>query len=166
MFKELFDHVPIRRRRIEPYTDPTAMADIFRHVKPTGSFCGKPLTCAARRFQIQGDAAIAVVIVKKPAEPSAAHLETQVAVTLRHSPRFRQRAQQRNDLPAAPGRGGRLVYRTGFAHDLTCFDLGLVTLPDLPMYARFKAVISSFSSLSMACITRSDFRHFRFTIEP
>jgi hypothetical protein len=142
------------------------MADIFRHVKPTGSFCGKPLTCAARRFQIQGDAAIAMVIVKKPAEPSAAHLETQVAVSRRNDPRFGQRAQQRNDLPAAPGRGGGLVYRTGFAHDLACFDLGLVTLPDLPMYACFKAVISSLSSLSMACITRSDFRHFPFTIEP
>jgi hypothetical protein len=122
--------------------------------------CRKPLTGAARRFHSQSDPAIAVVIVKKPAERFTAHLETQVAATRRYGPRFGQRVEQRNDLPAASGRGGGLVLRTRFAHDSSCFDLGLVTLAGLPMYACFKAVISSLSILSMACITRSDFRHF------
>jgi hypothetical protein len=49
---------------------------------------------SGRRFQVQGEASIAVVVVKEPPQTFAAHFETQVAGAGGSGRRFGQRLDQ------------------------------------------------------------------------
>src|SRR5262245_6530527 len=123
-------HAPNRSRRVEPSANPSVMANVLRHVKTARRFCREPLTCAARGFQVEGKPAVAVMILKKPAESPAAHFETEVTTASGNSLRPGQRVHQGQYLTAALRRDG-FIDSARAAHGTLERHLSLLTFQSL-----------------------------------
>jgi len=82
VYEKLFHPLPVDVVNIEPYSRPSPCAEIGWYEVAIGFFTGQRVVHARRCSTVQGDSTISVMVVDKPREPFATHLQGKMECAL------------------------------------------------------------------------------------